>query len=62
MIQVHLANSTTFAVIVILQISCEKVIIEKDDVAKGLEELIAHYGIAKLVVGAAADECYSKYV
>jgi hypothetical protein len=34
-------NSTTFAVIVILQVSCEGVIIEKDDVAKGLEELIA---------------------
>jgi len=45
-----------------LQISCEEVIIEKDDVAKGLEELIAHYVIAKLVVGAAADERYSKYV
>ncbi|XP_066324410.1 U-box domain-containing protein 36-like [Miscanthus floridulus] len=44
----------------VFEISCEKVIIEKDDVAKGLEELIAHYGIAKLVVGAAADECYSK--
>lgn len=43
------------------QVSCEKIIIEKDDVAKGLEELIALHGITKLVMGAAADKHYSKY-
>ena len=41
---------------------CEKVVIDKDDVAKGLHELVTHYNIAKLVVGAAVDEYYSKYV
>ncbi|KAI4981002.1 hypothetical protein ZWY2020_021487 [Hordeum vulgare] len=44
----------------ILKVSCEKIIIEKDDVAKGLEELIALHGITKLVMGAAADKHYSK--
>ncbi|CAD6333741.1 unnamed protein product [Miscanthus lutarioriparius] len=39
--------------------SCEKVVIDKDNVAKGLHELVTHYNIAKLVVGAAVDEYYS---
>ncbi|VAI59177.1 unnamed protein product [Triticum turgidum subsp. durum] len=43
-----------------LKDSCEKIIIEKDDVAKGLEELIVLHGITKLVMGAAADKHYSK--
>lgn len=34
--------------------------IEKDDVAKGLEELIVSHGITKLVMGA-ADEHFSEY-
>lgn len=32
-----------------------------DDVARGLEELIALNGVTKLVMGAAADKHYSKY-
>ncbi|CAN6238911.1 unnamed protein product [Urochloa humidicola] len=43
-----------------LKVSCEKIIIDKDDVATGLEELIAFHGITKLVMGAAADKHYSK--
>ncbi|GJM86384.1 hypothetical protein PR202_ga02238 [Eleusine coracana subsp. coracana] len=42
------------------QVSCKKIIIDKDDVAKGLEEFIALHGITKLVMGAAADKRYSK--
>ncbi|CAN6279473.1 unnamed protein product [Urochloa humidicola] len=38
---------------------CWKITIVKDEVAKGLEELIALHGITKLVVGAAPDERYS---
>jgi hypothetical protein len=44
-----------------LQVSSKKRVIDKDDVAKGLKELIASEGITNLVMGAAADEHYSKY-
>ncbi|KAF0896415.1 hypothetical protein E2562_024290 [Oryza meyeriana var. granulata] len=40
------------------QVSCEKLIIEEEDIAKGLEDLIALHGITKLVMGAAADNHY----
>ncbi|KAL6911794.1 hypothetical protein ACP4OV_000599 [Aristida adscensionis] len=43
-----------------LKVNCEKLIIEKDDVAKGLEELILLHGVTKLVMGAAADKQHSK--
>ncbi|TVU28805.1 hypothetical protein EJB05_20338, partial [Eragrostis curvula] len=43
-----------------IKIGCEKVIIEMDSVAKGLDELIARHSITKLVMGAAADQHYSK--
>ncbi|TVU28820.1 hypothetical protein EJB05_20355 [Eragrostis curvula] len=43
-----------------LDVSCEKILIDKDDVAKGLEELIALHGVTKFVMGAAADKHYSK--
>ncbi|KAM0846197.1 hypothetical protein ACQ4PT_055838 [Festuca glaucescens] len=43
-----------------LKVSCEKIIIENDDVAKGLEELITLHGITKLVMGAVSDKHYSK--
>ncbi|XP_047057662.1 U-box domain-containing protein 33-like [Lolium rigidum] len=43
------------------KVSCEKIIIENDDVARGLEELITLHGITKLVMGAASDKYYSKY-
>ena len=35
--------------------------IEKDDVRKGLVELVAQRGITQLVMGAAADKYYSRY-
>nr|XP_051221130.1 U-box domain-containing protein 33-like [Lolium perenne] len=41
-------------------VSCEKIIIENDDVARGHEELITLHGITKLVMGAASDKYYSK--
>ena len=44
-----------------MQVSSKKILIEKDDVAEGLMELIAREDITNLVVGAAADEHYSKY-
>ncbi|KAL6634887.1 hypothetical protein ACP70R_027558 [Stipagrostis hirtigluma subsp. patula] len=43
-----------------LKVNCEKLIIDKDDVAKGLEELIVLHGVTKLVMGAAADKHYAK--
>ncbi|KAF6989606.1 hypothetical protein CFC21_006924 [Triticum aestivum] len=41
------------------KVSCEKLVIEKEDVASGLVELIGLRGIAELVVSAAADRQYS---
>ncbi|XP_042433976.1 U-box domain-containing protein 33-like isoform X2 [Zingiber officinale] len=38
----------------------EKLVIEKEDVAKGLIELIASHGITKLVMGAAAEKNYKR--
>ncbi|XP_006647651.2 U-box domain-containing protein 33-like isoform X1 [Oryza brachyantha] len=43
-----------------LKVSCEKLIIEEEDIAKGLEDLIALNGITKLVMAAAADKHYSR--
>ncbi|KAJ1280324.1 hypothetical protein BS78_04G223200 [Paspalum vaginatum] len=43
-----------------LEVDSAKVIIERDSVAKGLEELIALHNITKLVMGAAADQHFSK--
>nr|CAB3450618.1 unnamed protein product [Digitaria exilis] len=43
-----------------LEVSCEKVIIEIDNVAQGLEELIVLHNITELVMGAAADQHFSK--
>ncbi|XP_018684785.2 U-box domain-containing protein 33 isoform X1 [Musa acuminata AAA Group] len=37
-----------------------KLVIEKDDVRKGLVELVAQHGITQLVMGAAADKYYSR--
>lgn len=42
------------------QVRAEKLVIEMDNVGKGLVELIARYGITKLVMGAAADKHYTK--
>jgi hypothetical protein len=41
-------------------VKCEKVVIEKEDVASGLVELVALRGITELVVSAAADRHYSR--
>ncbi|PKA59384.1 U-box domain-containing protein 33 [Apostasia shenzhenica] len=38
----------------------EKLVFEMNDVSNGIVELVARLGIAKLVMGAAADRCYSK--
>ncbi|CAO2046925.1 unnamed protein product [Urochloa humidicola] len=43
-----------------IEVGCEKVIIERDNVAKGLEELITLHNITELVMGAAADQHFSK--
>ncbi|KAF7090297.1 hypothetical protein CFC21_093064 [Triticum aestivum] len=43
-----------------LEIDCDEVVIEMDDVAEGLAQLIAIHGITRLVMGAAADQHYSK--
>uniref|UniRef100_A0A0D9VJ83 RING-type E3 ubiquitin transferase n=1 Tax=Leersia perrieri TaxID=77586 RepID=A0A0D9VJ83_9ORYZ len=43
-----------------LEIDCDKIIIDMDDVAKGLEELITLHGITKLVMGAAEDQHYTE--
>ncbi|KAJ6825209.1 U-box domain-containing protein 33-like [Iris pallida] len=42
------------------KVRAEKLVIETDDIAKGIVELIAQHGITKLVMGAAADRQYSK--
>ncbi|PKA48043.1 U-box domain-containing protein 33 [Apostasia shenzhenica] len=42
------------------KVRADKLVIEMDDVAKGIVELIAQYGITSLVMGAAADKHYSK--
>jgi hypothetical protein len=42
------------------QVKCEKLVIEKEDVASGLVELIRLHGITELVVSAAADKHYSR--
>ena len=47
--------------ILLFQVGCEKVIIETDNVAKGLEELVTLHNITELVMGAAADRHFSKY-
>lgn len=43
-----------------LKVRAEKLVIEADDPAKGLIELVALRGIAKLIMGAAADKHFSR--
>ncbi|TVU14915.1 hypothetical protein EJB05_38412, partial [Eragrostis curvula] len=43
-----------------VKVNCDKVCIQKDDIAEGILELITSHGITKLVMGAAADKNYSK--
>ncbi|XP_020112520.1 U-box domain-containing protein 33-like [Ananas comosus] len=42
------------------KVKAEKIVIEENDIAKSIVELIAQHGIAKLVMGAAADKHYSR--
>lgn len=44
----------------ISKVRAEKLVIETDDIAKGIVEMVAQHGITKLVMGAAADRQYSK--
>lgn len=46
----------------IFQVKCEKIVIENDDIANGITELILLHGVSKLVMGAAADKQYSRCV
>uniref|UniRef100_A0ACD5TIM2 Uncharacterized protein n=1 Tax=Avena sativa TaxID=4498 RepID=A0ACD5TIM2_AVESA len=43
-----------------LKVKCETLVIEKEDVASGLLEIIGLHGITELVVAAAADRQYSR--
>lgn len=43
------------------QVKCEKLVIENDDVAKGITEIVSLHGVRKLIIGAAADKHYSRY-
>lgn len=43
------------------QVKCEKLVIENNDVAKGIMELVSLHGVSKLIMGAAADKHYSRY-
>lgn len=45
----------------ILKVHADKVSIEMDDIGKGIIELVYHYHIKKLVMGAAANKHYSEY-
>ena len=47
---------------VILKVHAEKLCIEKDDIGKGIVELMYQHAIKKLVMGAAADRHYSEYI
>ena len=44
------------------QIKGKKLVIQNEDVAKGIAELVSQHGIRKLVMGAAADRHYSRYI
>lgn len=43
------------------QVKCEKLVIENDNVAKGITEIVSLHGVSKLIMGAAADKHYSRY-
>lgn len=46
---------------VVFQTSAMKLVIEMDDIGRGLEELIVQHRITKLVMGAAEDAKYHRY-
>lgn len=41
-------------------VRADKIVLEMDSIEKGIVELISQHGIGKLVMGAAANKCYSK--
>ncbi|KAG2539540.1 hypothetical protein PVAP13_9NG480014 [Panicum virgatum] len=43
-----------------MKVKCEKLVIENNDVAKGIMELVSLHGVSKLIMGAAADKHYSR--
>lgn len=43
-------------------VRADKLVLEMDSIEKGIVELISQHGIGKLVMGAAANKCYSKKV
>lgn len=45
----------------IFQVKCEKLVIENDDVAKGIAEIVSLRGVSKLIMVAAADKHFSRY-
>lgn len=45
---------------IFFKVKVEKAVIEMDDIANGLVELIERHRITKLVMGAAADKHYSR--
>uniref|UniRef100_A0A453PSF4 UspA domain-containing protein n=1 Tax=Aegilops tauschii subsp. strangulata TaxID=200361 RepID=A0A453PSF4_AEGTS len=44
------------------KVQAEKLVVESDDVAEGLVQLITEHHVTALVMGAAADKHYTKYV
>lgn len=45
-----------------LQVRCEKLVFEKEDVVAGLVEIIGLHRVTRLVISAAADREYSRYI
>ncbi|KAF0928610.1 hypothetical protein E2562_006051 [Oryza meyeriana var. granulata] len=43
-----------------MKVKCEKIVIENEDIANGITEIILLHGVTKLVMGAAADKQYSR--
>ncbi|KAJ3706768.1 hypothetical protein LUZ61_010473 [Rhynchospora tenuis] len=43
-----------------LKVTAEKIVIEMDDIAQGILELISLHGVTRLIMGAASDKHYSK--
>lgn len=43
-----------------IQVKCEKLIFEKEDVVAGLVELIVLHKVTKLIISGAADRQYSR--
>ncbi|WVZ57562.1 hypothetical protein U9M48_007933 [Paspalum notatum var. saurae] len=43
-----------------MKVKCEKLVIENDNVARGITELVSLHGVSKLIMGAAADKHYSR--